>query len=297
MKENFIIAIDDTDAIGTKGTGAIAQELVDIIQDGGYGECSFITRHQLFIHPDIKYTSHNSAMVFECTLDTTKTQVLIPLLCTHLQQSSAAGSDPGICILHRDTCKTPQNIVEFGYLAKRQVFTKKDAYQLAQQCAVFLAEFGGEGIGVIGALAGVGLRLDGNDGEVKGGIGKYQPQDKILVSELLKHPKVQNVLDVATKHPVNSSDQVIVKWKVKPLMYHHKPTVMVAFSGTENCWFALEKQEMRDFGSERTDVTPCESFMMDVQEEMVLSSENTCFNCMFRRWTQLSFTCEKGLKA
>ena len=51
--KRYIIGIDDTDNVGSKGTGAIAGELRNIISEGGYGKCGYITRHQLLIHPDI----------------------------------------------------------------------------------------------------------------------------------------------------------------------------------------------------------------------------------------------------
>ena len=48
------------------------------------------------------------------------------------------------------------------------VFTKDEAYATALRCGAHLSEHGGTGQGVIGALAGVALRLGGNDGRFKG---------------------------------------------------------------------------------------------------------------------------------
>ncbi len=58
--------------------------------------------------------------------------------------------------------------MDYGREAKRRVFSKDEAYDLAGELGVHLSEHGGTGIGVIGALAGAGLRLSGDDGRFKG---------------------------------------------------------------------------------------------------------------------------------
>ena len=59
----LLICIDDTDNLDSKGTGAIAEELRDLIAERGWGTCGDITQHQLLLHEDIPYTSHNSSTV------------------------------------------------------------------------------------------------------------------------------------------------------------------------------------------------------------------------------------------
>jgi len=65
---NYLVCIDDTDMPGTKGTGWLVQELGELLSAKGLAICSPISRHQLFVHEDIPYTSHNSSMCFELTL-------------------------------------------------------------------------------------------------------------------------------------------------------------------------------------------------------------------------------------
>ncbi len=48
------------------------------------------------------------------------------------------------------------------------LLTKQEAYMLANTTGVHLSENGGTGDGIVGALAGTGLRLDGNDGRFRG---------------------------------------------------------------------------------------------------------------------------------
>ena len=52
----ILIAIDDTDDIGTKGTGEILEELCENLKTGIGGKYSRVTRHQLLVNVDIPYT-------------------------------------------------------------------------------------------------------------------------------------------------------------------------------------------------------------------------------------------------
>ncbi len=58
--------------------------------------------------------------------------------------------------------------MEYGRRAKTTVLSKEEAYETAAAHHVHLSEHGGTGQGVIGALAGAGLRLTGGDGRFKG---------------------------------------------------------------------------------------------------------------------------------
>lgn len=65
---HIVLCIDDTDNIDSRGTGELATLIADAIEEKGWGSCTGITRHQLFIHPDVPYTSHNSSMCFEADI-------------------------------------------------------------------------------------------------------------------------------------------------------------------------------------------------------------------------------------
>ncbi len=66
---DLLICIDDTDDIDSRGTGEIAELLAQGLTEGGLARCGRVTRHQLLIHPDIAYTSHNSSMCFPAEID------------------------------------------------------------------------------------------------------------------------------------------------------------------------------------------------------------------------------------
>ncbi len=60
----LLISIDDTDDADSEGTGEIAEIIADGLVGKELAAVGRVTRHQLLIHPDIAYSSHNSSMCF-----------------------------------------------------------------------------------------------------------------------------------------------------------------------------------------------------------------------------------------
>ncbi len=164
-----IISIDDTDNEHSPGSGQLADDLAqELIQRRLVTEASDISRHQLFIHDLVPYTSHNSAMCFTVSTEQNKYSDLIAFCRDFLSLRSAEGSDPGLCVTDERNVLGSQLLIDFGLRAKCSVLTKRAAYRTAEQAGIHLSEHGGTGDGVIGALAGVGLRLSGCDGRIRG---------------------------------------------------------------------------------------------------------------------------------
>lgn len=81
---NYVICIDDTDNLESKGTGSIAEELKGILEDEFGARTSFVSRHQLLLHQNIAYTSHNSSMAFRCELEESKEAAVKDRLSSYL---------------------------------------------------------------------------------------------------------------------------------------------------------------------------------------------------------------------
>ena len=188
-----LICIDDTDQLDTPGTGHLAEALCDEIERQGLGTCSAISRHQLYVHEDIPYTSHNSAMCFEVGVPNESLNAVIALGSLFLQRKSAPGSDPGFCVAPLEQKLNFEMLTDFGLKAKRSVLTKTDAYCLARKLNIHLSEHGGTGQGVVGALAGVGLRLSGNDGRFRGWYHLGRAGECIDVKTLKTYPFIDAV--------------------------------------------------------------------------------------------------------
>ncbi|PKL57467.1 MAG: ABC transporter substrate-binding protein [Methanomicrobiales archaeon HGW-Methanomicrobiales-6] len=155
------LGIDDTDTRESRGTGrlarAIAAELARSYTVTG------VTRHQLFVHPDVPYTSHNSSAVIH--IQDTGNGIAADVFAAAKELMLAdfiEGSDPGVCVA------TDRNIngtlSRFGLSAKSSIVTQEQARSLAHQAGIRLEGLGGTEDGVIGALAGIGLAASGNDG-------------------------------------------------------------------------------------------------------------------------------------
>ncbi|MDD1718729.1 MAG: ABC transporter substrate-binding protein [Methanoregulaceae archaeon] len=157
----IFLAVDDTDVEGSRGTGRLARAVGQAVSRD-YPVFA-VTRHQLYVHPDIPYTSHNSCAVVHILaggdaaakeiFDTGKEVVLGDFI---------EGSDPGIAVAASDAI-TPA-IVAFGFDAKRVILTQEKARTLAMNSTIRLEGLGGTEDGVIGAVAGLGLASTGYDG-------------------------------------------------------------------------------------------------------------------------------------
>jgi hypothetical protein len=160
----YLVGIDDTDNLESRGTGFIGRTMGETITASGLGTCGGVSRHQLLFDPRVPYTSHNSSLCLE--LESDKPDEMWDLMVDYLLKSCAPGSDCGLCMVEAD--KVPDSIIEWGLTAKRDLVKQVDAHTLAKQEKIRLIGLTGNHDGVIGAMAAVGLRASGNDGRFVG---------------------------------------------------------------------------------------------------------------------------------
>ena len=196
--DSLVVAVDDTDDMTKEtSTGAIAALIAAEGRAMGGVMRLEITRHQLLLREDVPYTSHNSSMAFELLLPEGRVEEFRERAVRVIAENRAQSSDPGLCIavvprriesagvraLQGSTREGEQSVAcengatlaqkqlleRFGERAKVEYCSKEDAYALAGRISwVSLSEHGGDGMGVVGALAGVGLRMGGRDGRFRG---------------------------------------------------------------------------------------------------------------------------------
>ncbi|MDD1679344.1 MAG: ABC transporter substrate-binding protein [Methanomicrobiales archaeon] len=152
------LGIDDTDMPDTPGTGRIARAIASQL----FSLCDItgITRHQLYVHPDIPYTSHNSCAVIHCRNG--DPEEIFSFAHELLLDQFVEGSDPGIAVA--DAATLGPSVVAFGMDAKHTILTQEKARSIARHSNILLEGLAGTEGGVIGALAGIGLAATGNDG-------------------------------------------------------------------------------------------------------------------------------------
>jgi hypothetical protein len=246
----LFVAIDDTDNIDSRGTGELAEMLSRSIGDHNWGRGGRVTRHQMLVHPDIPYTSHNSAMCFPAEISSGKLNAFKDFAMDFLADESAPGSDPGLCIVNLDTLSANTELMRFGRRAQAVVLSKDDAYQLARRLQVHLSEHGGTGQGVIGALAGTGLRLTGNDGRFKGHFKIDSPDGTVTVNSLKRQSGVDAV-HILDGPPLQDSERVCLGKKIKAILLGGLAIITVSplEKGMDStaAWQTCSKQQLRKF--------------------------------------------------
>lgn len=242
---NCLLCIDDTDEKGGPGTGHLLQAICEKIEGKGWGRCSAISRHQLFVDDAIPYTSHNSALCCEVRLSHTSLQDLIAFCGAYLEENGAPGSDPGLCVTAVDPDTEFPQLIDFGRRAKRTVLTKEDAYGLAGHLGIHLSEHGGTGQGVVGALAGAGLRLSGNDGRFRGWYHLGREGEQCRVEELTAHPFIDMV---QSETGSLLSPEIVVRFggdELKLVLQTGRQVLLVTEDGVG--WRTLSKREVKKY--------------------------------------------------
>jgi tRNA(Ile2) C34 agmatinyltransferase TiaS len=248
MQERLYIGIDDTDNKYSRGTGYRSRKLAELLMLYKLAYVEGITRHQLFVHTDIPYTSQNSSA---CLVVSANNSTDIAQFCKEfLIKDSAKGSDVGLCITHESSIS--ESITEWGNNAKIKVLTKKQAYQLATENGVFLKGLTGSKDGIIGALAAVGLRHSGNDGrfiwlpetdlrEVK---GVYKAQELLTLN-------IADCIITKDNNILNNNQGIYMGDWVRPLLNKNQKTIIVEKSENENNyeWQVASKDYIKSISS------------------------------------------------
>ncbi len=243
-----LICIDDTDNLESRGTGELAENLAAEIQDRKWGHCEFVTRHQLLVHPDIPYTSHNSSMCFAADIDEQNLPALVERAEAFLVEESAPGSDPGLAIAVLERLSDETALIDFGRRAKQVVLNKQNAYDLAAAHNIHLSEHGGTGHGVIGALAGIGLRMSGNDGRLKGWLRIPANDGVAKVSDIVDQFDLGGVRTISGELLAHD-DLIAVGEKPKAVFLNGKPYLLVsplAEAATVR-WQTSSRRELKQF--------------------------------------------------
>ncbi len=193
----FLIGLDDTDSNDSIGTGALARELCARLERDLGVVPRGITRHQLLVHPDIPYTSHNSSACID--VDFGRERDVLAAVCRDFVLALFhPGADPGLCIGSAEVFAGAP-LAEFGRRAQREVVRREQAEALGRAHGVLLEPLGGSGLGVVGALAGCALRATADDGRFIALPGARQISGAIKVGALLSRLRIDAVVDATGK--------------------------------------------------------------------------------------------------
>jgi hypothetical protein len=248
----YYVAIDDTDQEGddgqNKGTGAksraLAKELVELTGALHLG----ITRHQLLLDPAIPYTSHNSSACIVLGSDADPGE-LIPLLLeassTYLTYVASPGADVGLSVAEESEISPA--VVEWGRRAKREVLSPSEAHSIAADDAIELVGLTGERVGVVGALAAVGLRRSGDDGrflELMGLRGLVGEQPAAVFIEAGVERFLAGTLEVE----LEPGELIAVGRKhAQPVLLGGRPTLLLDPESSRPDWRAMPRELVRQY--------------------------------------------------
>ncbi len=317
---NYLISIDDTDDMTKEvSTGGIAEMIGRRLVEAGAVMHEGISRHQLLLDEHIEYTSHNSSMCIEIESDLLDIGRIMDIGEEIIKENMSAAADPGIAVCCADELPSPERLIAFGFDAKKRVITKDEAYALAAEYdCVLLKELGGTGIGVIGALAGIGLRLSRCDGSVRGKKCKKFAGQTVSAGEICGHCGVDMVICVdGTVVPDDAP--VMVDEFVKLMFFDGHMCCMVrrvdggcgasdaaagGASGSQDGtpdsvrYVTVGQHQERERAAELEGSAVCSGYVADNDEEELVGANGSrsCFNCLFRRWTgkgSVGFECTK----
>jgi len=243
-----LIGIDDTDNLESRGTGFRARELGAGLTRSGRVRTRGITRHQLLVHPDVRYTSHNSAACLDVEVaDASDWSWLVEYCRDYLLKHSAPGSDAGLCVAHRETVDEP--VIEHGRRAKVRVLTAQQAVDVAKDRGLHLEGLTGDHGGVIGALAAVGLRRGGHDGRFIWVDGVRELTGTEIAGVLLERTGIESIETVAGE-PVPADARIRVDPWPRPVLLRDRAVLLARPTGERDVgygWEILSKDEIRRY--------------------------------------------------
>lgn len=238
------IGVDDTDNIDSRGTGFLARQLGASLRQAGLAEVGGITRHQLLVSPRIPYTSHNSAACLAGRLREADREGVAAHCRDFLLAHSAPGADTGMCLAAHSEVSAA--VVAFGQRAKRAVLSADEALALGARCGLLLEGLTGTGLGVIGALAGVGLCCGGEDGRFLWLEGLRELSGVYRAGDLLDQVPIAAIRTPQGKEVPPSGLVEVGPWP-RPLLSGGQAVLLVEEAvGDEGCqWRVLAKESVK----------------------------------------------------
>lgn len=239
---NLLIGIDDTDNLESRGTGYHVRQLANWLADNKFAVPGGITRHQLLVDPQIPYTSHNSSACL--SVESASVLSVWDACCEYLLREPAAGSDIGLCVAQSELIT--ERVMAFGQRAKLEVLTMPETERIASETRIRLAGLTGTGGGIIGALAGVGLRRAGEDGRFLWLPGLRELQGIYPVAQICSNAHIDRVctLDGADLTPQTLVD--LGEW-VRPVLRGGQATLYVEEQNQE--WHTIPKQRIKSLSN------------------------------------------------
>ena len=229
-RKEYLVGIDDTDNVDSKGTGFHARQIGRLLSDEGVAEPLDITRHQLLFDPRIPYTSHNSSLCLRVLVDGKRVDDLVRACRAYLLENSAPGSDAGLCVVARH--EIGSEVEDFGRRAKEEILTLDMARSLAARASILLEGLTGDHGGMIGSLAGVGLRRGGRDGRIVWRPGIREATGIMTAGDLVTKTGIDVIRRIDGKGEIAMADRIDVRPWPRAVMIEDQAVLFVQKAGS-----------------------------------------------------------------
>ena len=193
MSCRWLIAIDDTDNLESIGTGRLARMLSAELRALGIIEHPTITRHQLLVHPEIPYTSHNSSACIAASGEPDAGHAIFEAAESFLRAHPQQGANPGLCVAPES--ETGSAMQALARRAQREVLELARFDREIGAWPLRVWSGGETGQGRIGAVCGVALRSTGEDGRFIDLPGVREVRGRARVAEILERTGIDRVVD------------------------------------------------------------------------------------------------------
>lgn len=243
MDSTWLIAIDDTDNADSIGTGRLARMLAARLCDEGLIADASVTRHQLLVHPDVPYTSHNSSACIAAHGDEGAGDKLFEIAQAFLIEHEHFGANPGLCVARPS--EIPDSLVELGHRAQRVVLDLSEFDAEVAPHALRVWSRGETGQGRIGAVSGAALRSSGDDGRFIDLRGIRELSGRVTVAEILERTGVEHVESEAGER-LDARAEIDTRDWIRPSLRGGRAVFRVRRDGDD--WVPLDKRAKEDDG-------------------------------------------------
>jgi tRNA(Ile2) C34 agmatinyltransferase TiaS len=237
VSARWLLAIDDTDNEESIGTGRLARMLAEQLERAGLLAEPSVTRHQLLVHPDIPYTSHNSSACIGGAGNPDAALQLLERARAFLTEHFHAGANPGLCVCRADA--VPDVLVGLATRAQREVLSLEEFDGVTSELDVGLWWGGETGQGRIGACSGAALRSTGEDGRFIGLTGIRELAGTTRVADIIGRSAVAAV-ETTDGCPLDAEVRIETRDWVRPSLRGGRPVFVVREEGGR--WVPSERR-------------------------------------------------------
>jgi hypothetical protein len=152
---------------------------------------------------------------------------------------AAAGSDPAVCVAEAGAVSA--EVTAFGREASRRILEMAAALDLAGRAGIALRPLGGTGLGVIGALAAVGLRAGGGDGRFIDLPGLRELPDRVTLAAIERLGIRVEPQDAGRRAAAGDPCETF-GW-VRPRLVGGRPVLFIQWSEERNAWVPVDRKK------------------------------------------------------